>query len=220
MVLESPKVLNGNGKLWEEIHSRIWSKLLHEEHKAIQVDWQHHPMYSGGLQMSARDLAKVGMMLMNQGKNMDGEEIVPEDIIDDLLNPPELNIEQFKDTSLSTIFKAYRNQFWVPHKEEVIMMKGIYGQYNYMDFKNDILIIKLASNAYNQIAFYWDFKVFDMVTKYIIEHGDDGGEHEPEPSNTEFSSTPSSTPSSSSPSPSRTSLTVTALLFLSLYSWL
>lgn len=177
MVLESPDVLNGNGKAIEYFHKNIWSELGQENSLNIIVDWQHHPAYFGGASVTLRDAARFGLMMLNEGKNMEGKQLVPKAVVQDILNGgDETNLSQMKNsTSAPPIpFDAYRNQFWVRKAGKVFLQLGIHGQVCYIDVENDIVIVSFGSNAFSNV--YWGSipDVFDPIIEYLKSQGGGG----------------------------------------------
>merc|ERR1712151_17995 len=76
------------GRQFEELLSTmIWSKLGQEHDATITVDGVGVCGVSGGLSCAPRDLARVGQMLVDGGKNMLGEQVVPKSFLEDCLSP-------------------------------------------------------------------------------------------------------------------------------------
>ncbi len=68
--------------LQDYLEEKIWSKLGMEQDAFWMADPAGFVVSSGGLNMTTRDLARVGRMFLNNGQNYLGEQIVPQDFID------------------------------------------------------------------------------------------------------------------------------------------
>ncbi|MGK7926416.1 MAG: serine hydrolase domain-containing protein [Spirulina sp.] len=68
--------------LQDYLEEKIWSKLGMEQDAFWMADPAGFVVSSGGLNMTTRDLARVGRMFLNDGQNYLGEQIVPKDFID------------------------------------------------------------------------------------------------------------------------------------------
>ena len=133
-------------KFQDLLQKYIWDK-LHTEHEAhIVADETDFPYMGAGMNASARDLAKFGLMLMNNG-TLNNERVVPESWIKETLNQD----QSYKDKFLKGDYAArlpgfhYRNQTWVGDETTLICL-GIYGQAIFIDQKNSLVIVKLSSH--------------------------------------------------------------------------
>ena len=133
-------------KFQDLLQKYIWDK-LHTEHEAdIVTDETDFPYMGAGMNASARDLAKFGLMLMNNG-TLNNERVVPESWIKETLNQD----QSYKDKFLKGDYAArlpgfhYRNQTWVGDETTLICL-GIYGQAIFIDQKNSLVIVKLSSH--------------------------------------------------------------------------
>lgn len=68
-------------RLAEYMQQKLWSKLGAEQDAFWMADVAGYAIASGGLNMTTRDLARVGQMLLNNGRNHLGEQVVPEDFL-------------------------------------------------------------------------------------------------------------------------------------------
>ena len=117
------------------------------EHDAqIVSDGNDFPYMGAGMNASARDLAKFGLMLMNNGTFNDTQ-IVPESWIKWTLEESAeyKNIFSKSEYGLRLPGFHYKNQIWVGGPEIMICI-GIYGQAIYVDQKNKVVIVKLSSH--------------------------------------------------------------------------
>ena len=86
----------------------------------------------GGLNMTTRDYARLGMMFLREGQ-WNGRQIVPADWVAESTAPS-------APTAPGAI--GYGYQWWIPEGAEPgqVMARGIYGQYVYVDRVNDVVI--------------------------------------------------------------------------------
>lgn len=70
--------------LAEYMQEKIWTKIGAEGDAYFQADPSGATVASGGLNMRTRDLAKMGRVILNNGKNHEGEQIIPEQFLADL----------------------------------------------------------------------------------------------------------------------------------------
>lgn len=68
--------------LADYLENRIWSKLGAEQDAFWMADAKGYTVASGGLNMATRDLARVGRLFLNGGRNHLGEQVVPEGFIE------------------------------------------------------------------------------------------------------------------------------------------
>lgn len=92
----------------------------------------------GGLNMTTRDYARMGMMMLRNGA-WNGRQIVPADWV-----------AQSTVASAPTAPGAlgYGYQWWIPEGGEPgqVMARGIYGQYVYVDRVNDVVIATTSTD--------------------------------------------------------------------------
>ncbi|WP_397544278.1 serine hydrolase [Roseovarius salis] len=90
----------------------------------------------GGINMTTRDYARFGKMVA-QGGRYDGRQVVPRDWLARSTTP-------LAPTAEGEIRYGY--QWWIPKDGEagVVMARGIYGQYIYIDRARDVVIVTTA----------------------------------------------------------------------------
>ena len=124
----------------------IWDKLYTEFDAEIVTDESGFPYMGAGMNASAVDLAKFGLMLMNDGV-FNGTRVIPKAWIQDTLSQD----KKYKSNFLKSEYALrlpdfhYRNQMWVGN-ENTMLCLGIYGQAILIDQKNKVVIVKLSSH--------------------------------------------------------------------------
>ena len=124
---------------------RLWQKLGVEEDAYVIVDNTGMPACGGGMNLTLRDLARFGEM-MRLGGVFNGNEIVPEEVVDDIANGADR--EHFAKAGYTTVAGwSYRNQWWVSHdKFGAYSARGIHGQACWIAPKADVVIARFASH--------------------------------------------------------------------------
>jgi len=97
----------------------------------------------GGLNMTTRDYARMGL-LVAQGGQLDGRQIVPEDWI---------NISTVPSALTEVGRMRYGYQWWMPADVRAgeIMAQGVYGQFVYIDRASKVVIaVNAADRAFRE----------------------------------------------------------------------
>lgn len=97
-------------RLPQLISQHIWQPMGCEEDATITVDRAGYGLACGGISASLRDMARFGLMLLQNGK-LGGRQIVPEAWCQDIRHGKHglYDAENYRDWPNG----AYRNQFWV-----------------------------------------------------------------------------------------------------------
>jgi CubicO group peptidase (beta-lactamase class C family) len=105
-------------------------------------------VHDGGISAVARDLARFGRMLLDDG-TVDGHEVVPKAWLDESWDRPEDVRAAFAASDNEEVLPGgwYRNQFWfVPtHRGEAMLCLGIHGQMVYVNRTTRVVGVKLSS---------------------------------------------------------------------------
>jgi CubicO group peptidase (beta-lactamase class C family) len=139
--------------LAEILGEELWTK-LHTGHDAsLVVDPHGFPYVGAGLSACARDVARFGMMLLNDGQYA-GEQIVPAAWIRDTVQGDGDSKACFSDSKYGELMPGwhYRNQFWVPALgRDVLLGVGIHGQALFVDKTTQTVIVKFSSQPTMEI---------------------------------------------------------------------
>jgi CubicO group peptidase (beta-lactamase class C family) len=136
------------GSLQHQLQNEIWQKLGPEQDAVIVVDSAGFPYVGAGMNSCARDLARFGQMIIQQGK-YNGAQIVPANWIDDTRHANDQARVNFAESDYGAMFPGghYRNQIWVENAEDGILVAiGIHGQIIYMNMKKQLVIVKLSTH--------------------------------------------------------------------------
>ncbi|HJU17162.1 MAG TPA: serine hydrolase [Stellaceae bacterium] len=141
-------VERASGQRFADLMSHyLWKPMRAESSAYITVDRLGAPRCAGGICATARDLARVGQLLVDDGVCGDAH-IIPSAWIDDItLNGSE---EAWTSGVFAPFFPGrrmhYRNQWYVDADEAPLLFGlGIHGQYLFVDRRNRIVIAILSS---------------------------------------------------------------------------
>ena len=134
------------GKPVERIVSdELWSSLAAESPAYYFLDTAGYAWATGGLSISARDLARFGQLMLNEGQ-WNGRRIFPTTVVTDIRFNGD--VKAFANGSHADLYPggAYRNFWWVKNNADgVYMAKGVFGQYIYINPAKETVIVRFAS---------------------------------------------------------------------------
>lgn len=156
--------------LSEYAEQKLWQPLGMEQDAYWVVDDEGMEMAAGGLQLIARDYAKLGQLYLQKG-NWQGRQLIPDSWIVDSVTPdaPHLMAEAHPEYPLS-----YGYQWWIPPGDEgEYCALGIYNQVIYVNPARDLVIVKLSANSEygltNTEESYREFEGFELFRAIGIE---------------------------------------------------
>ena len=130
------------------ISALIWQPIGAERDAEITCDPLGSAIHDGGISATARDLARFGQMLVDDGMTQ-GHPVVPEAWLAGTRAPEPDVREAFAVTDDEFVLPGgwYRNQFWVipGHGGPVLVCLGIHGQLIYADRAARTVVVKLSS---------------------------------------------------------------------------
>ena len=123
----------------------IWKCMGMEQDAFFTVDSIGTPFAGGGLNTSLRDMARIGQMMLDDGRSQ-GRQIVPGPVIESIRQGG--NRETFKADGYKTLPGwSYRSMWWISHNEhEAYMARGVHGQSLYIDPTAKMVIARFASH--------------------------------------------------------------------------
>jgi len=127
------------------LRERIWSRLGMEADAYLQVDSAGTPLAYGTLNARARDLARFGQMILEEGA-CQGRQIVPAAAIREIRRGGDRTL--FAGAGYATLAGwSYHNQWWIAHDAHgAFMARGIHGQALYLDPTAQMVIARFASH--------------------------------------------------------------------------
>ena len=130
------------------ISALIWQPIGAERDAEITCDPLGTAIPDGGISATARDLARFGQMLVDDGVAQ-GRAVVPEAWLADVRQPESGVREAFERTDNEYVLPGgwYRNQFWVIPGSggPVLVCLGIHGQLIYADRAARTVVVKMSS---------------------------------------------------------------------------
>ncbi|EAS43076.1 hypothetical protein C9J48_13365 [Photobacterium profundum] len=127
----------------ELLETQIWQKIGVENDAEMMASANGGVMASGGLNASTKDLARVGKVILNEGKNYKGEQVIPKAFIDNIYEGNDKVRAAWslgKEAALADGW--YMNQFRILYVGDykVMAMVGIHGQIMVADLESNTVI--------------------------------------------------------------------------------
>lgn len=131
--------------LAELISERIWQRLGAEEDGYVMVDSIGAALAGAGLNVTLRDLARLGEM-MRCGGVADGRQVVPGAVVADIASGAD-KAHFVKAGYVTLPGWSYRNQWWNSHNRfGAYTARGIHGQVCYVAPAAEMVIARFASH--------------------------------------------------------------------------
>ncbi|MCR9087837.1 MAG: beta-lactamase family protein [Rhodobacteraceae bacterium] len=148
---------------------RLWRRIGAEQDAYQTVDGKGVPFAGGGITAGLRDLARLGQLMLNEGK-LNGERLFPAEVV--------ANIRAGGDRSkfgaaFPTIGAgSYTSQWWVLHNEHgAFAARGVHGQTIYVDPTAEMVLVRLASfpRAQNGFIDPTSLPAYQAVAEFLME---------------------------------------------------
>lgn len=127
----------------------LWKPLGARINAYMTVDRLGAPRTAGGICVTAEDLAKLGLLIAQKGRRA-SHQIIPEWWIDDIVGAGSRDAWEKGDFAhyLPGMPMHYRSKWYVLNgKTPLLFGLGVFGQYLFVDPKNEIVIAKFSSQA-------------------------------------------------------------------------
>ncbi|KZN52673.1 hypothetical protein N474_22830 [Pseudoalteromonas luteoviolacea CPMOR-2] len=163
-------VARASGKKFNVLASElIWSKLGMEYSADITVDGIGTPFAGGGLSATLRDLARIGIVMLNNGK-INGVQIIPTSAVASIRQGGDKSV--FSTAGFKTIPNgSYRSMWWHFHNEHgAFAARGVHGQTIYIDPKAKMIIVRLSSHpvAANSAIDPTSLPAYHALAKFLL----------------------------------------------------
>ena len=137
------------GKSFGELASElIWQPIGAEAEAQLITDMKGTPMYSGGICGTLRDVARFGLMWLNEG-SVEGKQILPASFVHETRHGNEDAMQAFSGNFFGLMDspgKFYKNQMWnLDEKRGTTLMYGANGQIVYIDPPTQLLCCVASS---------------------------------------------------------------------------
>lgn len=155
--------------LTELLSDRIWRKMGAEQDAYITVDAKGTSFAGGGLSAGLRDLARVGLLILNGGE-LNGQRLFDKKVIENIRDGGDK--AAFAKAGYKTLEGgSYRSMWWVLHnKHGAFAARGVHGQTIYIDPTADMVIVRLASfpTAVNSKIDPTSLPAYQAVAEYLM----------------------------------------------------
>ncbi|MGY6707453.1 MAG: serine hydrolase domain-containing protein [Rhizobiaceae bacterium] len=133
-------------RLHEYLAQRLWQPLGLAGPAYVTVDRVGTARAAGGICLTITDLARIGQLLLDEGRGPDGRQIVPAGWIADMREGGDR--QAWVDGDFADMFTngRYRSCWYdVGDGRGTIAAVGIHGQYLWVDYSNQVVIARTAS---------------------------------------------------------------------------
>lgn len=134
--------------LQELIAERIWQPLGAERSGYLWLDRGSVPMAGGGLNITARDAARFGQMIL-QGGLYNQRQVLPSAVAKRILTPRNREVFNllYQDEWYEHIAYGYHDQWWsFNNAHRAVSAIGVHGQFIYLDQVADMVIVKQSAH--------------------------------------------------------------------------
>jgi CubicO group peptidase (beta-lactamase class C family) len=156
------------------VSTLIWQPMAAEYDAEITCDAVGSAIHDGGISATARDLARFGQLLLDDGLAR-GTQVVPKAWLEDARTPSADVREAFARSDNDPVLPGgwYRNQFWfVPGRNgDVLLCLGIHGQMVYVERSTRTVAVKLSSwpDAQHVAHLVDTVRTFGVVGAHLAE---------------------------------------------------
>ncbi|WP_188859700.1 serine hydrolase domain-containing protein [Marinobacterium nitratireducens] len=130
------------------LESRIYQRIGAVSPGWFNTDHLGVPIAEGQFSLRLEDFARWASLMINNGRNLAGDQVVPPGFVEDTLAPRESSRQAFARSEYGEVLPGaqYRNQFWVTHPEaRQCAMLGIHGQFAWFDLNRELMICGYGS---------------------------------------------------------------------------
>ena len=162
----------------EVLSQYLWQPLGAESNAYITVDRLGAPRAAGGVCTTLRDLARIGRLLANDGVR-ENRQMLPKGWCADLVSLSDKDAWRQGDFAekIPGRTMSYRDKWYICHpgpedKAQWYMAIGIHGQNIYVDAKNELVMVKFASDPepLNPNASANGITAARAIRDYLVNH--------------------------------------------------
>jgi len=133
-------------KLSAYLQEKLWEPMGMEYSAQWMVDAQGNELPMGGLALSLRDWARIGLLYANAGR-WQGKQILNESWVRESVVPDAPHLQPGDNLHSDSDF-GYQYQWWIPPSADGdFLARGIWGQSIYIDPKRNVVIVKLSADV-------------------------------------------------------------------------
>jgi CubicO group peptidase (beta-lactamase class C family) len=160
------------------ISERFMQPLGAERDAYIWLDGEGNEMAGGGLNITARDAARFGAMIINRGA-FGGRRIIPEAVAERILQSGDSATFRrfYTDPWYLNVAHSYKDQWWVfDNAHKAVSAIGIHGQFIYMDPAAKLVVVKQSSSpdaegGANQSNDSDGPMIYQALAEHLLQHG-------------------------------------------------
>ena len=149
---------------------RIWSRIGAEQDSYITIDALGTPFAGGGLTAGLRDLGRIGLLMLNEGK-LNAQQIFPAEAVKSIkAGGDKAAFEKAGFKSLPG--GSYRGMWWVFHNDHgAFAARGVHGQTIYVDPTADMVIVRFSSHPQAKNAYIdpTSLPAYQAVAEYFVK---------------------------------------------------
>ena len=127
---------------------KLYQRCGVESDAYFNTDPQGFPITEGQFNCRLRDFARCASLMINEGKNLNDEQIIPAEFITELVQVDTEAQHAYQAEHKDDLFTEgqYHNQFWVlnPNQKQFSML-GIHGQFAWFDLNRNLMIVGMSS---------------------------------------------------------------------------
>jgi len=156
--------------LSELVSEMIWSKIGADHKGYYLADPLGVEVAMGGLNVTLRDLARLGQTMLQMGQ-WEGREVVPKSVVEDIMKGGDRDAFA-KGNQPTRPGWSYRSQWWITHNQNgAYLAMGVFGQRLYIDPKAQMVVAKVGSHPVPGNAFTDAIhqKAFDALAKTLMK---------------------------------------------------
>lgn len=152
------------------LSERIWTRIGAEQDGYMTVDALGTPFAGGGLSAGLRDLARIGLLMLNDGV-INGQRLFPAAVVENIRAGG--GKAAFAKAGYNTLLGgSYRSMWWVFHNAHgAYAARGVHGQTIYVDPKAEMVLVRLASHPRAKNAYIdpTSLPAYQAVAEYLLQ---------------------------------------------------
>ncbi len=131
----------------ELYQDRIYRHLGAERPALVNVDSAGSPIVEGQVNLTLRDFVRWGYLLVDRGRSLAGDQVIPAPWVDDTYAPSAERAAAFARGAYGETMPGveYHHQAWVLEPGRVVAMLGIHGQFCWVDRQSRTMIVGFSS---------------------------------------------------------------------------
>ncbi len=129
----------------ELISERLWQQLGAEHDAYLLLDSKGTEWAGAGLNVTLRDLARIGELMRNQG-NWQGNQVIAPEVVETITNGADREAFKASGRDFMPGF-SYRNQWWISHDNDgSYYALGVHGQMIHVNPSTNTVVVRFSSH--------------------------------------------------------------------------